>query len=83
MAPEVRLYGAAPTAAADVYGLGAFLWALATGFPPTIDEAEQAHSEIPPAVAAVCKKCLHADPVNRFRSVRALLAALSATGRSS
>ena len=77
----------------DVYGVGATLYALLTGAPPfsgslvemvraTVESSPQRPSAlragIPPALDAVCARCLEKDPAARYPSMEALGAALEA-----
>ncbi len=83
MAPEVAA-GNAATKAADVYGLGAILYALLAGRPPyggattadvlkkvtTTDPAlfAAAKSSVPPALVAICRKAMARNPNARYSS---------------
>jgi hypothetical protein len=83
MAPEVAAGGPA-TPAADVYGLGATLYAILTGKPPydgptptqVLDKVKAADPpppaavapDVPPALAAVCRKAMARDPADRYPS---------------
>ncbi|GAA1565217.1 hypothetical protein GCM10009827_103480 [Dactylosporangium maewongense] len=78
VAPE-RLVGAPASGSTDVYALGVLLFEMLTGHPPlraaTWEELERAVAAdhrpalnvhgLPPAVAAVCLRCLNTDPTER------------------
>lgn len=78
VAPE-RLVGAPASGSTDVYALGVLLFEMLTGAPPvqaaTWDELERAVAAdhrptlnvpgLPPAVAAICLRCLATDPTER------------------
>jgi eukaryotic-like serine/threonine-protein kinase len=77
MAPEVYRLGQTPSVAADVFGLGALLWALVSGKAPeepVVDGSDR--SDVAP-IACICSKCLVEAPRERYRSVRELKAALA------
>jgi non-specific serine/threonine protein kinase len=64
-APE-RLRGGPPSAAGDVFGLGATLWAAATGAPPDAASIGPGRLDGPPrGIDAVLLACCHPEPTRR------------------
>lgn len=90
-APEL-LRGEAPTAAADIYALGALLYRLVAGAHPveggSVDELRERHERAPrsslrdarvglcPAFVAVVERALEPDPSRRFGSAAEMEGAL-------
>lgn len=62
-APE-RLDGSAPTAASDVYGLGATLWSASTVLRPPVHRPPEC-SVVPRGVDVVVASCCEVDPSRR------------------
>jgi Protein kinase domain len=92
--PPEQIDQAEPDARADVYGLGATLYALLTGVPPfhgavalnvlgaVMTQPPPPPSElspqVPPDLEAICLRCLEKEPGQRYPSVEALIADLEA-----
>jgi hypothetical protein len=88
LAPEQAGMRGAVGRATDVYGLGALLYAMATGGPPhraaTVDETlrlirgrravrpSRLRPGMPEIVDTICLKCLRVNPANRYRADRPL-----------
>lgn len=68
LAPEVEA-GAEPSAAADVFGVGALAWLALVGEPPgpsfVRTPLAQAAPGLPEEFTALLERCLHADPTVR------------------
>lgn len=69
LAPEVKT-GGAPTAASDIFGIGAILYQLLTGKSPAdgFIPPSQAHPDATEAIDRILLQCLAADPAARFAS---------------
>ncbi len=93
LAPEQLGSSDLHTPALDVYGAGATLYAMLTGGPPvtgstpfeafqaTLAQAPTPPSQlapVPPALEALCLRCLAKDPAERYPDASALLDALDA-----
>ncbi|MFT5355140.1 MAG: serine/threonine protein kinase [Polyangiales bacterium] len=76
-APEVKA-GSPPTAAADIFGLGAILYLLLTGKSPAdgFVPPSQVHPDATSEIDQVLLMCLAADPAARFASPDEVRAAL-------
>jgi hypothetical protein len=79
VAPEVTR-GAAPTASADVYSMGAIVYELVTGHPPVapLRTPSELVPDLSPAVDAVIGRALSAQTHARFTTPAELIAALAA-----
>ncbi len=77
LAPEVK-QGQAPTAASDIFGIGAILYQLLTGKSPAdgFVPPSQAHPDATPDIDRVLLQCLAPDPAGRFASADEVRAAL-------
>jgi eukaryotic-like serine/threonine-protein kinase len=81
LAPEV-VRGQAADGRADVYGLGACLYAMLTGRPPGADPAttippRSLRAGVPRELDAIVRQAMAPDPDDRFQTVQAVAAALA------
>jgi serine/threonine-protein kinase len=92
MAPEQARGESAIGPGLDIHGLGAILYELLTGVPPfsgrnpadTMEQVvhkkptppSQLRKDLPPALEAICLKCLEKDPRNRHRTAGVLASEL-------
>jgi eukaryotic-like serine/threonine-protein kinase len=77
IAPEVLASGTSPTIAADIYGLGALLFALSTGRPPQRPFSLSTDDEVTAEISQICARCLEIDPSARHRSANQLVEQLN------
>ncbi|MGZ3424453.1 MAG: protein kinase domain-containing protein, partial [Polyangiales bacterium] len=75
-APEV-IAGAPSSVASDLYGLGATIFAAATGAPPNGSPLRTIAPWVPPSVADLVDRLLRTHPRDRFASARDVVAALA------
>jgi tRNA A-37 threonylcarbamoyl transferase component Bud32/DNA-directed RNA polymerase specialized sigma24 family protein len=78
LAPEVRR-GLRPSVAADIYALGALLWALMTGLPPANETDSVSEKLLNSPIVDICRKCLAADPAKRYQTAGELATVLEAS----
>jgi hypothetical protein len=81
LAPEV-IRGQQVDGRADVYGLGACLYAMLTGRPPGVDPAttippRSLRAGVPRDLDAIVRRAMAPDPDDRFQTVQAVAAALA------
>jgi serine/threonine-protein kinase len=81
LAPEV-IRGERADWRADVYGLGACLYAMLTGRPPGLDPAttippRSLRAGVPRDLDAIVRQAMAPDPDDRFQTVQAVAAALA------
>lgn len=60
----------------DLYSLGIVLFQLATGVLPS-EATRKLEADLPPELAAVIRRCLQANPMDRYQSAAALREALA------
>ena len=93
-APEQLVDGAPVGPAADLFGLGLTLWAALTGRPPferaslgatvqatlhdPLPSLKALRPDVPPALEAICRRCLTRDPGQRHADAEALARDLEA-----
>ena len=96
MSPEQMQSAKSADQRSDLWALGAILHELVAGKPPFQGESITAlcaailmeapppltsrHGNVPPALAAVVRRCLEKDPANRFANVAELASALAPLG---
>lgn len=68
MAPEVYRLGKPQTVAADIYGLGALLWTLATGEVPDSGLSANSQDYTLTPIAPICQRCLAMVPEDRYHT---------------
>jgi len=81
LAPEV-IRGEQADGRADVYGIGACLYAMLTGRPPGVDPAttippRSLRAGVPRNLDAIVRQAMAPDPDDRFQTVQAVAAALA------
>lgn len=83
-APEIRA-GAAPSVAADLYSLGATIWAIVTGAPPLPSPRRPLFDQapwLPPSAAKIVDEMLSEHPQDRPAHARDILGRLGIAGIS-
>lgn len=83
-APELRLTAGLPGPTADIYSVGAMLFAAIAGSPPPTSSAtgevggrlRDLVVDLPPGIGPVVDRCLSPDPARRYRSIDELARAL-------
>jgi DNA-binding NtrC family response regulator len=75
-APEV-VAGERSSVASDLYGLGATIFAAATGAPPSGSALRAIAPWVPPSLADVVDRLLRPHPRDRFASAREVVAAIA------
>ena len=76
IAPEVRIHGQLPSPPADIYALGALLFALLTGTIPTSFDSAQITAIAASTLSGICAKCLSTHPSDRFQTANQLVEAI-------
>lgn len=61
---------------ADIYALGVILGEMLTGLVPSMDNLLSTLAGVPPALLAVCVRCMQKEPANRYPTAKTLAADL-------
>ena len=80
--PEILQMRSPPTCAADIFALGALLWTLTTGKPPTERDDRETVNDAIESIESVCRRCLANDPKKRYPKASDLINELSELPKS-